>query len=84
MNIQQAQLTLNKAALKWYHLHKTVYQSAYEQKLGEACYEYERAVNELGVSYNQAVGQSYLHQTDGPALDYPADRLPDDYWDNMY
>lgn len=69
MDIQQAQLALNKAALEWYHLHKAVHQTVYEQKLGEACYEYERAVNEL----------------DSPALDYPADRLPDDdYWDNMY
>lgn len=48
MDIQTAQLNLNKAALEWYHEHRDVHVDIWESALGRACYEFERAVRELG------------------------------------
>jgi len=48
VNIQEAQLKLNAAALEWYHESRRLHNDIWEQRLGEACYEFERVSRELG------------------------------------
>lgn len=48
VDIQQAQLALNKAALEWYRQHReTADDYLYEKDLARACHDYEIAVRDL-------------------------------------